>query len=179
MDWKFTYTAYFFKTTLVVMCILFVTLCRATGGQQIQTIEVLKKANKVTISWSVTTIKPDAYFEIERAGQDKVFKTAGILFPTENALNKVEFSFKDELKHIGSSGVIYYRIKQVNSNGTSVYSLIKAIELKNSNAAKTNKEVVYNNVQSFSYRAKKYTSPNSDVTMMAGILMLCDFAHCI
>lgn len=142
------------------------------GFRQIQDISISKNKNNITISWSATA-KLDVYYEIEKAGQDKIFKTAGIFFPGKDDVNKTGFTFKDIIKHSGSGKIIYYRVKQVNPNGTANYSIIKAIDLKRNRVINVGETVlIYNNVHRYSYDAGKCVNDNNINYMMAGILRI-------
>jgi hypothetical protein len=172
MNGKFLYQACQLKMKLLLL-LLVGFIYYPAGAYQIQDISVSRKKNKVTISWSVTSVQQNVYYEIERAGQDKVFKTAGILFPAESAPTANKFTFKESIKHKGPAQIIYYRVKQINANGTAEYSLIKSIHLS-SNKIKNADEVVliYHGVYNYTYQSKKYNNSNSTNKTMAGILKL-------
>lgn len=173
MNWKLTYMAYPLKSTLLLTSLLVIQFGYGAGVRQLQDISISKNKNNITISWSAAVQQPDVYYEIEKAGQDKVFKTAGILFPSKDDINKTGFTFKDNIKHTGSNKIIYYRIKQVNANGTASYSLIKAVDLNNNKVINIGETVLlYNNVHRYSYHSEKCVSDNNTNYMMAGILRL-------
>jgi hypothetical protein len=174
MNWKLLYNAYRLKFTLLLLvCFTAMQIFCYAALPQIQDVTISKIKNKITISWSVSAGQQTAYYEIEKAGQDKVFKTAGIIFPDQNEINKTAFIFKDEIKHTGSYGIVYYRVKQINANGTATYSLIKAIDLKSNKVMNIGEAVlIYSDVHKYSYPLEKYKSHNNTNNMMAGILRL-------
>ncbi|MBI1782787.1 MAG: hypothetical protein HYR66_15700 [Sphingobacteriales bacterium] len=173
MNWKLTYRAYHLKSILLFTSLVVMQIVYSTGIKQLQDISISKNKNSITISWSAPAQQPDVYYEIEKAGQDKIFKTAGILFPGKDDVNRTGFSFKDNLKHIGSGKIIYYRVKQVNTDGTASYSLIKAIDLNSNKVINIGETVLlYNNVHRYSYPSEKCRSDNNTKYMMAGILRL-------
>ena len=79
MNWKLTYRAYQLKSTLLLFAsFLTIQIAYSAGFEQLQDISISKNKNRITISWSASAQQPDVYYEIEKAGQDKIFKTAGI-----------------------------------------------------------------------------------------------------
>jgi hypothetical protein len=176
MNWKFTYLIH---RNCICLLIYFLTAAQistahTSNNRQFQDISVIKQKNKITISWTVSLVQQKVYFEIERAGQDKVFKTAGILFPEENNRSSLNFSFNDNIKNIGPGIVFYYRVKQVNANGTSVYSLIKEINIatKKTTALLLKQPIHYSHIHSYSYCGEISSCKMRNNNMVAGILRL-------
>lgn len=174
MNWMLTYGANRLKPVLLLLVnLLVIQVVYSAGVTQLKDISISKNKNKITVSWTVSGVQQDVYYEIEKAGQDKVFKTAGIFFPGENDLSKTAFTFKDDIKHLGSNNIIYYRIKQIHANGTVTYSIIKAIDLSSNKVMNIGETVlIYHNVHKYSYPSEKYVSDNNTNYMMAGILRL-------
>ncbi len=133
MAFKFLYRMHQPKLKILFFILLVVVFNNSVRAGQVKEIFVTSEKNNVTISWSVQAIQQNVYYEIERAGQDKVFKPAGILFPKENNSGNNEFSFKEKIKKAQTGKIIYYRVKQVNANGTVEYSLIKSVVVINKN----------------------------------------------
>lgn len=178
MNWTFKYYSYRLKTILPLLCLMmFHHLFASTAepadlsGKQFHFISLSKKKNKVTVTWSVSVHLQNVYYEVQRAGVDKVFKTAGLLFPEERTMGKKDFTFTDNIKNSRSCNVIYYRIKQVNANGPAVYSLIKALTVINKQATNLSKTVlIYTPVHDNSYCGEKNNITPGYINYMAGIL---------
>ncbi|RTL57318.1 MAG: hypothetical protein EKK37_14825 [Sphingobacteriales bacterium] len=169
---KLTYGAHYFKLlVLSIACLIAMVSVYGADIHQLQDISITNNKNKITISWSATAQQADVYYEIEKAGQDKVFKTAGILFPRKEDLNKAAYTFKDIIRHTGTDKIIYYRVKQVNANGTANYSPIKAVYLKRNKVINIGETVLVNNgIHRYSYQPLKCLNDYKTNYMMARIL---------
>src|SRR5690606_31250993 len=79
-------------------------------------------------------------FEVERSQDGKEFKAIGRVGGNNNSasINRYNFTDKDQLP-----GLVYYRLKQVDNDGTFAYSQVIALDRKGSKLQ--NKVVVYPN----------------------------------
>ena len=126
MNWMRTYLVCRLQLMLILPLLVMCVHAHSTPSKQIDFLSLSKKKNKVIVSWSVCTKQENVYYEIERAGKDKKFRTAGILFPDETKNVNGKFVFNDQLKH-NSYKILYYRIKQVKADGSFSYSSIKKL----------------------------------------------------
>ena len=90
---------------------------------------VTKKANDGILNWSVeneTSIT--AAYEVERSFNGVDFKKFETVTPQNNSSSSNDYTLTDfNLNSLKSSGVIYYRIKQLDQDGKFVYSTIKSL----------------------------------------------------
>jgi len=76
--------------------------------------------SKVDLQWSTTSEKNASHFVIEKSIDGKNFTDAGTVIANGTTLNKSNYNFQD---NTGSySGVIYYRLRQVEISGKIEYS---------------------------------------------------------
>jgi len=79
------------------------------------------KGNEVLLNWSTQSEINNDYFEIERSYDATSFEVIGFINGSGNSSELIEYSYVDrsfnkELKHL------YYRLKQVDFDGTIEYS---------------------------------------------------------
>lgn len=82
--------------------------------------------NTAEINWSTVSEINNAYFIIEKSKDGKNFEPIGRVEGQGNSTAFVSYQFIDEQT---GSGIIYYRLKQVDFDGTSSYSAIKSINI--------------------------------------------------
>ena len=79
--------------------------------------------NSVELKWKTATEINNKGFEIERKiPAQSEWERIGFVSGNGTSTNPAEYKFKDDLKSLTISGNIGYRLKQVNYNGSSVYS---------------------------------------------------------
>ena len=67
-----------------------------------------------------------AILEVERSFDQNNFSTAAFILGAQSSNNDLsQYSFTDEAKGIMNHNIIYYRLKQVDINGSFSYSSIK------------------------------------------------------
>jgi hypothetical protein len=86
-------------------------------------------SNRVVINWQTLSEHNNAFFEVQKSSDAKIFETIGIVEAAGNSSDLLTYSFIDDEKN----GVVYYRLKQVDFDGKYVYSQI----LSSENATKT------------------------------------------
>ena len=93
-----------------------------------------KKINEqvVQLDWSTTNESNTDKFDIEKSIDGINFKNIGSLKAKENSTSKTNYSFRDNNIPLSTHDILYYRLKQINLNGTYSYSTIKALLWKNS-----------------------------------------------
>jgi|GEM_PF-2044418 len=72
----------------------------------------------VLLKWATATENNNSGFEIERSADNKIFSQVGFVKGNGNSTRLTEYSYLD--KNI--SGSVYYRLNQVDYNGTAKYS---------------------------------------------------------
>lgn len=89
-------------------------------------ISVKKAGSHADISWSTLNEINNDHFIIERSDDAVNFKAVGTVAGKGNSALAQSYSFADAIGT--TSGVVYYRIKQVDADGTSSYS--KTVSLR-------------------------------------------------
>lgn len=75
--------------------------------------------NQIELRWATASERDNEYFEIQKSANGTVFTPLGTVSGTGNSHNISRYSFIDRSP---ASGANYYRIKQVDTDGTSSYS---------------------------------------------------------
>ena len=106
----------------------------------VQLLYLRGKANgsRNELSWATATEINSDYFSVERSVDLREFAEVGKVRSAGNSRQKLEYSFTDDAP---LPGVNYYRLKQIDRDGTSEFSKIVAINSQNADA----KFVIYPN----------------------------------
>jgi hypothetical protein len=84
----------------------------------------------VILSWQTLNETNTAHFEIETSTDNQNFKTTGNTIPASvNSAAAKSYSFTHNISGVRLSGILYYRIKLYNANGTHQYSNTATIKL--------------------------------------------------
>ncbi len=86
--------------------------------------------NKVDLLWSTASEINNAYFDIEKASGNLIFNKIGIVEGSNNSNEVLHYSFEDPAP---LTGITYYRLKQVDFDGSFEYSPVISIDLYNNN----------------------------------------------
>lgn len=81
----------------------------------------------VHLRFATESERNSAYFEIERSSDGKLFVSVGQLKSTGEPNGKATYQFADKLPLTGQS---FYRLKQVDNDGSATYSAMRSVELK-------------------------------------------------
>jgi hypothetical protein len=148
--------------------------------------------SKADLQWSTTSEKNASHFVIEKSFDGKDFSDIGTVTANGTTLNKSNYNFQD---NTGSySGVIYYRLRQVELSGKTEYSETRIVRtVKQSLNAVTvllypnpatdevrvtipnnwqNKKVVYELYNASGQIAKRMETANSSQTERLDIMSL-------
>lgn len=82
------------------------------------------EAERVRLNWATATEINSSYFNVERSIDLKEFTTIGKIASAGDSRQRIEYNFLDEAP---LPGVNYYRLKQVDKDGTSELSKIIAV----------------------------------------------------
>ncbi|WP_200507439.1 T9SS type A sorting domain-containing protein [Adhaeribacter terrigena] len=82
------------------------------------------KENATALTWETASEKNSSHFEIERSHDARNFETIGTEKAIGNSQTLKRYAFTDQNP---MSGVAYYRLKQVDLDGTIVYSKIEQV----------------------------------------------------
>ncbi|AYA38658.1 T9SS C-terminal target domain-containing protein [Hymenobacter oligotrophus] len=78
----------------------------------------------VDVSWTTASEKNNSHFEIERSADGVTYQKIGRVTGAGNALNVRQYSFEDTRPLAGTS---YYRLRQVDFDGTASYSQVVVV----------------------------------------------------
>ena len=126
-----------------------------------------KTASTVGLNWSTANEINNNYFNVERSSNSVDFSSIATLASKAsngNSSSVLNYSFQDDLKNIGNAA--YYRLKQVDVNGTASYS---NIVLVTNNEVNVQAVAVYPNPiagNKFTIRINTATSENAVVKMI-------------
>ena len=81
---------------------------------------------QVKVSWSTATELNNAYFEVERSGDGHGFASVGRVAANGNSTQLREYSLLDSPT---KGKVFYYRLRQVDEDGTASYSGVRTVTM--------------------------------------------------
>ncbi len=93
----------------------------------LNTTAVLNTDNTVSLNWETAAETQNKGFEIERSSNAKSFERIGFVAASEQAADVKSYSFIDKMP---MSEVNYYRLKQIDNDGTFSYSRIVAAKVQ-------------------------------------------------
>jgi len=85
--------------------------------------------NKVLLNWEASAETNTSHYEIERSANGQDFDEAGIVMPGSNSIDQ-SYEFADDISSM-PKGLVYYRLKMVDMNGTYTYSDVAVIRTGN------------------------------------------------
>lgn len=94
---------------------------------------MLEGSNKVNLAWVTSTEKNVSHYVVEKSLDGKEFSQAGIVFSFGNTQDKMTYTFTDKVSGATNS-VIYYRIRTVNIDSKTQFSIIRLIRFDKENA---------------------------------------------
>jgi hypothetical protein len=87
------------------------------------------------LRWATASEKNSAYFSIEASTDGKIFQAVGKVAARGTATQQSSYEFRDaNLPHYGSS-LVYYRLRQIDVDGTASFSPVRQVATKTSAAA--------------------------------------------
>ena len=93
--------------------------------------------NMVNLYWTTDAEINNDHFEVERSFDQSSFTTLGFVLGAQSVKSGIsQYSFKDNNNEILKHNVIYYRLKQVNADGSYTYSVVKMVHFNNINDTK-------------------------------------------
>ncbi len=111
----------------------FVPLGNVTLPTKFSHFLAVKKDDNAELTWTVETEENNAYFDVQRSLDGRLFTDAIRVQAYRNGRTSNTYSTPDlNISRLGSK-VIYYRIKQVETSGEIVYSEVRQISLTTKN----------------------------------------------
>lgn len=89
---------------------------------------IIVNTNDIQLKWETCSETNNYGFDIERSSDNKNFEKIGFVMGNGNTFSEIDYSFTDSGL---LPGVYYYRLKQVDYDGTYEYSSIIKTTLKN------------------------------------------------
>jgi len=101
---------------------------RVTLPVELSSFAAISVGDKVLLSWSTATETNNKSFEVERK-TNSGWKNIGCVDGKGTTSCSNSYSFSDDPKKLESYGVIYYRLKQINYDGSYEYSEEVSVDL--------------------------------------------------
>jgi hypothetical protein len=94
---------------------------------QLTHFEALAIKNMVRLNWATVSEVNNSHFEVERSLDRLDWNTIGFVQGSINSHELIHYEFRDESPHEGAN---FYRLKQVDLNGESVFSQTVSVKLE-------------------------------------------------
>ncbi|MEM6722513.1 MAG: T9SS type A sorting domain-containing protein, partial [Bacteroidota bacterium] len=89
----------------------------------------LLSPDEALLSWSVATEFNNAFFVLERSVDGRAFEEVAIVVSLGNTDSPRTYEYLDGLRAIQGQPVVYYRLKQVDTDGSYTYTDVIALNL--------------------------------------------------
>ena len=86
------------------------------------------KSQSVNLNWATASEKNSDRFEVQRSATGEAFETVGTVKGQGNTSSAHNYAFVDSRPLAGRS---YYRLRQVDTDGTTAYSPVAAVQVRN------------------------------------------------
>jgi parallel beta-helix repeat protein len=103
--------------------------CNAPAPVELVYFKAKAQDNTSLLTWSTAMEKNNATFVIERSANGTSFESIGSVIGQGSTLQVTHYNFTDEHPF---SGVTYYRLKQVDFDGTQTYTAMQAVYFETS-----------------------------------------------
>ena len=103
--------------------------CSVTLPVTLVSFTAFYKGSQVDVNWATATEINNDYFNVERSLDGKNFETIGTVDGAGNNQGYRNYNFVDPS---ALTGLVYYRLKQVDFDGTSTYSFIRVVSILSS-----------------------------------------------
>jgi hypothetical protein len=122
------------------VCGIYTDTVRITATANVPVLLSKFSASKVTddvvLDWETSLEINNNYFEVERSLDNRNFTSIGKVKGHGNSskLNRYQFIDANAIEQLASSASVYYRLRQVDFDGSFEYSPIRVVSLHHSNA---------------------------------------------
>lgn len=89
--------------------------------------------DEAVLKWITSSEKDVSHFSIEKSLDGKSFSQEGIVFAVGNSAEIINYSFADKNISTTRSGVIYYRLRSIDIDGSSELSAVRMITIGSQN----------------------------------------------
>lgn len=90
---------------------------------------ILNAMNAAELKWTTATEKNASHFEVEKSLDGKNYTQAALVFAFGNTTETINYTFTDKNINTAKPGVIYYRIRTVDNDGSSELSFVRSIRI--------------------------------------------------
>ena len=102
------------------------TLCSVLLPVELLSFDAVAQRNEVQLQWSTGSERNNDHFRVERSGDDVVFEPIGAVSGAGTTGWRTDYTFTD---HTPLSGNNYYRLVQVDKDGTATPSHVVAVRM--------------------------------------------------
>jgi hypothetical protein len=88
-----------------------------------------KTSQNVILKWSTASELNFSHFVVEKSTDAINFQQTGIVYGAGNSSRQIDYTFTD---NSNGEGIAYYRLKQVDTDGSFKYSVIKSVKADSS-----------------------------------------------
>jgi hypothetical protein len=103
----------------------------ADSATHIQSFSLLRTGVSVKILWQTATEKNNNYFEIQRSTDGEKFSVIALVFAKEDAFTGADYQYIDNSLSQAGAEFVHYRIRQVDMQGKSVYTMVRKFRTVN------------------------------------------------
>ena len=103
----------------------------ADSSTHIQSFSLLRAGASVKILWQTATEKNNNYFEIQRSLDGEKFSVIALVFAKEDAFTGADYQYIDNSLSQAGSEFVHYRIRQVDMQGKSIYTMVRKFRTSN------------------------------------------------
>ena len=89
-----------------------------------------RQGDAARLSWATATEKNSAYFEVEASPDGTAFRAVGRVAAQGNSSQRHDYELRDPALVRYGAPVVYYRLRQVDLDGTFSYSPVRALAVR-------------------------------------------------
>ncbi len=89
--------------------------------------------DQADLKWTTSSEKNVSHFSIEKSLDGQNFSQAGVVFAFGNSSEMINYSFADKDINTSRPGIIYYRLRSIDIDGSSELSAVRMITIGNQN----------------------------------------------
>lgn len=86
------------------------------------------------LNWATASEKNSASYVVERSLDGRTFTAVGQRTGAGSTTTRTEYQFSDQSLSASMAGTVYYRLRQVNNDGTFSFSAVKTLQVPTSRA---------------------------------------------
>ena len=87
------------------------------------------QGSAVQLRWTTASERNSARFEVERSADGLTFNRIGTVVGQGHAASSTSYAFRDTAPPVAATAPLYYRLRQVDTDGAVQYSLVRSVAL--------------------------------------------------